>query len=262
MRRYNIVSRIILILTVITFALAAPALVQDKRQACVDGVHLPKDVITVLGKRTLEEDLNVLWDGWWHYGNVLGEPALPPNVHVPPHSPADTILGSTESDDDSQPESPESGHSRSSSTSVTSLANSDRESAELDDDAPPKSSESGHSPPTSLEWSTESEDWNTAPSSLGSSTGSEGWYTAPTSPGSSTESDSDSDRWSTISNAPSAESQSENLKTADSDLIQLKGKAKVSRRISGTASGVDTMNAELRSGGPRAVSFCLFPPPW
>jgi hypothetical protein len=181
MRRYNIVSRIILILTAITFALAAPVLVQEKRQVCVDAVHVPEDVKTVLGKRTLEEDLNVLWDGWWHHLNVLGEPAPPPlpylgHVYVPPQIPVD----------------------------------SDRESVELEDDAPPES--------------------------LGSSTESD--------------SDSDSDRWSTISNAPSAESQSENLKAADSQLIQLEGNAKVSRRISGTASGVDTVNAaqmELRS---------------
>ena len=155
MRRYNIVSRIILIITVITFALAAPVLVQEKHQAGVDVVHVPGDVITVLGKRTLDEDLDVLWDGWWHYENVLGEPAPPPNVppptlaevhmpevHVPPQGPAD----------------------------------SDPESMELDDDAPLESL------------------------------------------GSSTESDSDpdpADHGSTISNAPSAESQSENLEASD-----------------------------------------------
>ena len=109
-------------------------------------------------------------------------------------------------------------------------ADSDHESMELDD-APPASPKSGHSdsPPTSPGWSSESEDWHcqTAPSSLlGSST------------------DSDSERWS---DAPSTESQSENLNAADSEM---RGKAKVSRRISGTASGVDTVNAaqmELRS---------------
>ena len=84
MHQYNIVSRILLILTVITFALAAPVLVQEKRQAKpeVDVVHVPEDVntVTVVGKRTLYEDFNVLWDGWWHYLNVLGEPAPPPIV--------------------------------------------------------------------------------------------------------------------------------------------------------------------------------------
>jgi hypothetical protein len=105
-------------------------------------------------------------------------------------------------------------------------ADSDRESMELNDDTPPGSPESGysHSPPPSPVGSTESEDW----------------HTVPTSPGSSTESDSnsDSDYWSTISNAPSEESLSENLKAADTETGD---KAKVSRRISGTASGVDTV---------------------
>jgi hypothetical protein len=55
MRRYDIVSGILLILSIIDFALAAPVLVQEKRQACVGVVHIPKDVIPVLGKRGDEE---------------------------------------------------------------------------------------------------------------------------------------------------------------------------------------------------------------
>ncbi|KAN0123272.1 hypothetical protein V8E52_003225 [Russula decolorans] len=55
MRRYDIVSGILLILSIIDFALAAPVLVQEKRQASVDVGHIPKDVITVLGKRGEEE---------------------------------------------------------------------------------------------------------------------------------------------------------------------------------------------------------------
>jgi hypothetical protein len=51
MRRYDIVSGILLILSIIDFALAAPVLVQKKRQASVNVVHIPKDVITVLEKR-------------------------------------------------------------------------------------------------------------------------------------------------------------------------------------------------------------------
>ncbi|KAF8491697.1 hypothetical protein F5888DRAFT_964567 [Russula emetica] len=65
MRRYNIVSGILLILSMIDFTLAAPVLVQEKRQTFVDAVHvLPKDVITVLGKRG-EEDM------WEEYINIL-----------------------------------------------------------------------------------------------------------------------------------------------------------------------------------------------
>jgi hypothetical protein len=54
MRRCDIVSGILLILSIIDFALAAPVLLQEKHQAstaCVGVVHIPKDVITVLGKR-------------------------------------------------------------------------------------------------------------------------------------------------------------------------------------------------------------------
>ena len=242
MRRYNIlvVSRTLLIPAVIAFkfALAAPVLVQEKRQACVDVMNVP-DMITVFGsfgKRALDEDLNVLWDGLWHYDNVWrnrNPAAVQPQelgeVHIPPQSPADTILGSwsDHSDDDALPESPESGHSHS---THTSLANSEPESMVLDGDAPPASTDR----------SSESEDWHTPSSSPGWSTKSEDWYTPPSLPpsslGSSTE--SDSDRWSTISNAPSAESQSKNLKAADSEM---RGKAKVSRRIFGpTSTGVDS----------------------
>ena len=54
MRRHDIVSGILLILSTINFAFAAPVLVQEKRQAGVDLVHIPREVITVLGKRGLE----------------------------------------------------------------------------------------------------------------------------------------------------------------------------------------------------------------
>src|SRR6266566_3827373 len=101
MRRYNIVSRILLLLTVTTFALAVPVLVQEKRQSSVDEVHVPENVITVLGKRTREQDLDMLWDGLRYYENVWGnrnpagvhlhEPAPPPDVppDVPPPNPAE-----------------------------------------------------------------------------------------------------------------------------------------------------------------------------
>jgi hypothetical protein len=172
MRRHDIVSRILLTLPVITFALAAPVLVQEKRQACVDVdvVHARGDVITVMEKRVLEGELSMLHDPLGYYEYMWGaadralagvhpqEPAPLPNlpppnpaeahvpeVYVPPHGPAD----------------------------------SDHESMELDYGAPPPSPES--------------------------STESEYWYTPPSSPGSLM--DSDSERWSTISNAPRTESQ-------------------------------------------------------
>lgn len=159
-------------LTVITSALAAPTREQEKGQACIDAVHVPEDVMTVLGKRILpaEEDLDVIWNGWWHYLNVLGKPPPRPQpplrMHALPQYPAD----------------------------------SDHESMASDGDAPPKNPESN----------------------------------------------SDSDSWSVNTNAPSEESQSENLKAADSALIQSKGKAKVSEGIYGTpsTSDVDTVGAD------------------
>ena len=89
MHRYNIISRILLILTISTFALAVPVLVQEKRQT-------PGDVIIVSGKRALVEDLDPLLEGLLlHDGNEEGA-ALPanslqpaePEVHVPPPNPA------------------------------------------------------------------------------------------------------------------------------------------------------------------------------
>jgi hypothetical protein len=56
MHRYCIVSGILLILPIIDFALAAPVLVQEKRQAGVDVMHIPEDAITMLGKRGDEFD--------------------------------------------------------------------------------------------------------------------------------------------------------------------------------------------------------------
>ena len=74
MPRYNTVFRILLILAVIPFALAAPVLVQEKREACIDKVRIPRDVMTVLGKRVVGNDLHMLWFGPWRLGNLWGEP--------------------------------------------------------------------------------------------------------------------------------------------------------------------------------------------
>ncbi len=60
MRWYDAVSGILLVLSTIDFALAAPVPVQEKRQACVDVGHIPHDVITVLGKRGSGEDIEKL----------------------------------------------------------------------------------------------------------------------------------------------------------------------------------------------------------
>jgi hypothetical protein len=67
MRRYDIGSGILLILSIIHFALAAPLSVQEKRQKRVDVVNIPKDVITVLGRRW-EEDLEKLGEEYLKTG--------------------------------------------------------------------------------------------------------------------------------------------------------------------------------------------------
>ena len=56
MRRYHIVFGILLILPIIDFAVAAPVLVQEKRQTRVNVEHMPEDAMTILGKRGGELD--------------------------------------------------------------------------------------------------------------------------------------------------------------------------------------------------------------
>ncbi|KAI0276419.1 hypothetical protein BGY98DRAFT_1187788 [Russula aff. rugulosa BPL654] len=62
----HIVSGIFLIFLIINFAVAAPVLVQEKLQARVDVVHIPKHAVTMLGKRAGELD-EILWDAEGHY---------------------------------------------------------------------------------------------------------------------------------------------------------------------------------------------------
>ena len=89
MRRYDIVSGILLILSIIDFAFAAPVLVQENCYA--DMVHMPKDEITMLGKRTygaeeLEEFVKSLeipgeWPNWHEPSSSA--PAGPASDHAP-----------------------------------------------------------------------------------------------------------------------------------------------------------------------------------
>ncbi len=132
------------ILTVIAFALAAGVLVQEKRQA-------PEEVMmTTLGKRTREQDLDMLWDGLRYYEHLWGNrnqagvhlrgPAPPPDVpapdpagvhvpemHVSPQDAVDSDRESIELDDDAPPANPKFGYSRT-PTSPGSWADSDSDS--------------------------------------------------------------------------------------------------------------------------------------
>jgi hypothetical protein len=85
MRRYDIVFGILLILSIIDLALAAPLLVQEKRHACVDVVQIPKDVITVLGKRG-EEDLEKSAKLAEEYFEKWGNPVESSDAHASPSS--------------------------------------------------------------------------------------------------------------------------------------------------------------------------------
>ena len=78
MRRYDIVSGILFIFSIIDFALAAPVLVQEKRQGGVDALDIPKDVITVFGKRG-DEELARLLD---QHLNAIGNPAESSDAHA------------------------------------------------------------------------------------------------------------------------------------------------------------------------------------
>ena len=81
MRWCDIVSGILFIFSIIDFALAAPVLVQEKRQACIDVGHIPEDVKTVLGKRVDEEatELERLLDK--HF-KATGNPAESSDAHA------------------------------------------------------------------------------------------------------------------------------------------------------------------------------------
>ncbi|KAI0276449.1 hypothetical protein BGY98DRAFT_704983 [Russula aff. rugulosa BPL654] len=71
MRRFIIVSGILLILPVIDFALAAPVLVRENRRACVDVIHRPEDMITVLGKR-VDDPLDPMFENYFE--SIWGKP--------------------------------------------------------------------------------------------------------------------------------------------------------------------------------------------
>ena len=78
MRRHDLVTGILLLLSIIDFALTAPVLVQEC-QACIDVVHIPKDVVTVLGRRGGDELGNVVLD----YFKMLEEPVESSDAHAP-----------------------------------------------------------------------------------------------------------------------------------------------------------------------------------
>ena len=84
MRRYNVVSGVLFVLPIINFALAAPALVQEKRHAFVDVVHKLDDAeIIVLGKR-VEDPLDLMWNKYFE--KMWGKPEVSSATHAPSSS--------------------------------------------------------------------------------------------------------------------------------------------------------------------------------
>jgi hypothetical protein len=92
MRRNYIFTGILLILSIIGFALAAPVSVQEKRHTLFDVAHIPKDVINVLGKRGM--DLEMMWKKA-HSGNLAGSESGSSATYTSSGSESDTDQGST-----------------------------------------------------------------------------------------------------------------------------------------------------------------------
>lgn len=98
MRWYDadIVSGILLILIIIDSALTFPIPVQEKGQAHIDVVHIPKDVITVSMKRGIEE-LETMMDGL--FSKTWENPIGSSDAHASTSSPSPVPnLGSTNVD--------------------------------------------------------------------------------------------------------------------------------------------------------------------
>ncbi|KAI0271895.1 hypothetical protein BGY98DRAFT_1100142 [Russula aff. rugulosa BPL654] len=106
MRRYHIVSGIILILPIIDFAVAAPVLAQEKRQASIDMELIPKDTTAMLEKRGDELDdlskLMLVYDNHFskpdlvhddYFAKPEEESAAPPSSSSLPSGPDDEWTG-------------------------------------------------------------------------------------------------------------------------------------------------------------------------
>ena len=78
MRQCSIFSGTLLILSIIDFVLAAPILVQEKRQASPAVMHIPKGFISVLGKRG-KDGLDELLE---EYLKSMGNPFETSDAHA------------------------------------------------------------------------------------------------------------------------------------------------------------------------------------
>ena len=212
MRRYGIVSGILLILSIIDFALAEPVLVQEKRQSCVDVVHIPRDVIAVLGKRGEVGDwLDLMWDKYFKTSGKLVEPS---DAHASSNSaPPGPDLGSTNVVQ-APPPNPASSDAHASSSSAP--LGPDHESTNVVQVPAPNPASSTANPNPLMKPSSPS----SSESSVEPAPDEEWWY----------EGDAD------FHGPPYTPTSSVDLQAA---IYTAKGKAKESRRISGAARDVE-----------------------
>lgn len=109
MSRYKIVPLILLILSVINFALAVPVLIPEGEKVPVDVAHVPKDTITVLGKRGLGDDLGKLDKLFGNFGKWWGEDPESSTLYPPLSSePLESNHGSGSMQEHAPPMNPES----------------------------------------------------------------------------------------------------------------------------------------------------------
>jgi hypothetical protein len=219
MRRYDVVSGILLILSIIDFAefaLAAPVLVQEKRQACVDMVHKPKDVITVLGKRGLEDIEKLVGD----FFNTGVKPIDSSDAHASsgsaPHGPNPAsstanpgLQGAWGESGDPLPEDQwsykgdDESHEPTYYTPASSVYGSDHELTEADAHAPQPNPNSGPSADSYFDWNY----WFPPPPRPASPTEfgqAQAEHVHQPNPGPSTDSDFDWKYWQNLEDPPSS----------------------------------------------------------
>src|SRR6266446_2477304 len=90
MCRCKIVVRILLIVSVFKFVLAAPAAVRDVREAWADAVDGGEDVITALGKRTQQGELYPPWPAQQDSGSLLRGSQHQGDLYPPSPPPQDS----------------------------------------------------------------------------------------------------------------------------------------------------------------------------
>jgi hypothetical protein len=119
--------------------LAAPVLVQEKRQACVDVMHIPRDVISVLMKRG--DRLDFFWD---NYFKTSKRPVESSDAHAQ--------ASSSSASSSSAPPGPDHGSTNALQAPEPNPTSSTTKSNPLMEPPSPSSSESLVEPDSDDEW--------------------------------------------------------------------------------------------------------------